>query len=318
MSGELLAGLPETGLVAFSALSAFLVVLAIWYALVERDPSEARARMLARRQAEIEGATATRRRARRRQQLTALATGLADRLELARSKGIESVRERLTAAGLRAKEAVALYLLASLFGPVASAAGGLAMASALEVPFAPAMTFVAGGGLVGMLLPRWYVTSRLSRRLARLRRALPDALDLLVICAEAGLSLDASLHRVARELGRASPELADELALTAVELTFFPERRQVLHNLARRVPLPACQALVGTLVQTERYGTPLAPSLRVLANELREQRLIQAEEKAARLPAILTVPLIVFILPTLFVVLAGPAMIDIYDQLVNR
>lgn len=139
----------------------------------------------------------------------------------------------------------------------------------------------------------------------------PNSLDLLVICAEAGLSLDAALTRVARDLGPAAPHLADELGLTAVELGFLPNRRQALQNLARRTDLPALRAVVNTLVQTERYGTPLAQALRVLAAEFREERMLKAEEKAARLPAILTVPMIIFILPTLFVVLIGPAMVRV-------
>ncbi len=148
-------------------------------------------------------------------------------------------------------------------------------------------------------------------------RGLPDGLDLMVICAEAGLSLDASLNRIAQEIGPSAPELADELALTAVELSFLPERRQALVNLENRSSLPAIRGVVNTLVQTEKYGTPLSQSLRVLSNEFRDTRMLRAEEKAARLPATLTVPMILFILPTLFIVLVGPAMIDVYDNLIR-
>jgi tight adherence protein C len=129
------------------------------------------------------------------------------------------------------------------------------------------------------------------------------------------LSLDTALNRVADEIGPSAPELADELAMTAVELNFLPERRQALLNLGRRCDLPAIRGVVNTLVQTEKYGTPLSQSLRVLSGEFREQRMMRAEEKAARLPATLTVPMIVFILPTLFIVLIGPALIDVFDQL---
>jgi tight adherence protein C len=142
---------------------------------------------------------------------------------------------------------------------------------------------------------------------------LPDGLDLLVICAEAGLSLDAALNRVSRELGLSSPDLADELGLTAVELGFLPNRRQALMNLTKRTNLPPIRGVVNTLVQTERYGTPLAHSLRVLSAEFREERMLKAEEKAAKLPATLTVPMILFILPTLFCVLIGPAIIQVLD-----
>jgi tight adherence protein C len=129
------------------------------------------------------------------------------------------------------------------------------------------------------------------------------------------LSLDAALDRVANEMGGASAALAEELSLTSIELGFLPERRQALINLNRRTNLPSIRGVVNTLVQTEKYGTPLSQSLRVLANEFRDQRLLKAEEKAARLPATLTVPMIVFILPVLFIVLVGPAVIDVMDVL---
>jgi len=152
------------------------------------------------------------------------------------------------------------------------------------------------------------------RRLKRLMRGLPDALDLLVICAEAGLSLDAGLKRVAEEFVTAVPELAEELLLTSIELNFLPDRRQALANLSQRVDVPAMRGVTSTLIQTEKYGTPLSTALRTLSSEFRETRLLRAEEKAARLPAILTVPMICFILPALFIVLAAPAFIKVAEK----
>ena len=131
------------------------------------------------------------------------------------------------------------------------------------------------------------------------------------------MSLDVALERVANEIGGANAELGEELALTSIELGFLPERRQALLNLNRRTNLPAIRGVVNTLLQTEKYGTPLSQSLRVLANEFRDQRLLRAEEKAARLPATLTVPMIVFILPVLFIVLIGPAIISVMDNLLS-
>ena len=153
----------------------------------------------------------------------------------------------------------------------------------------------------------------MSKRSSAIRKGLPDALDLLVICAEAGLTVDAAFQRVARELGRAYPELGDEFTLTAIELGFLSERRQAFENLAQRVKLDAVKGVVTTMVQTEKYGTPLASALRVLSGEFRNERMMRAEEKAARLPAIMTIPLILFILPTLFVVILGPAACSISD-----
>ena len=134
-----------------------------------------------------------------------------------------------------------------------------------------------------------------------------------MICAEAGLTVDAAFHRVSKELGKAYPELGDEFALTAIELGFLTERRQAFENLATRVNLDAVKGVVTTMIQTEKYGTPLASALRVLSAEFRNERMMRAEEKAARLPAIMTMPLILFILPTLFIVILGPASCSISD-----
>ena len=138
------------------------------------------------------------------------------------------------------------------------------------------------------------------------------------ICTEAGLSLDATFQRVAGEIAPASKIMADELTLVSSELSFLPERKQALDNLRERVPLPQVQALCSTLIQTEKFGTPLAQALRVLAAELRDERMLRAEEKAARLPAIMTIPLIIFILPALFVVVMGPAVLSIADSFIMR
>lgn len=159
--------------------------------------------------------------------------------------------------------------------------------------------------------PDFFLRLKKARRLKNIEISLPDCLDLLVICAEAGLSLDAALKRVAEEFSETAPQIAEELFLTSVELSFLPERRQALANLGHRTDLACLRSVTATLIQTEKYGTPLAQGLRTLASEFRENRLLRAEEKAARLPAVLTVPMIVFILPSLFIVLAAPAFIQV-------
>ena len=171
--------------------------------------------------------------------------------------------------------------------------------------------------LLGAYLPDIVIKNAAQKRAEKIRKALPDGLDLMVICAEAGLSLDATLMRVSQEMERTAPELADEFSLTGLELGFLPDRRKALLNLAQRVDLNSVRGVVNTLQQAERYGTPLAHSLRVLSKEMRDERVLKAEEKAARLPALLTVPMIIFILPPLFVVLLGPAGLDIADALVS-
>ena len=174
------------------------------------------------------------------------------------------------------------------------------------------MFFAAAVGL-GYKGPDIYLQNLTTKRTNLIRKGLPDALDLLVICAEAGLTVDAAFGRVARELGRAYPELGEEFSLTAIELSFLSERRQAFENLAYRVKLESLKGVVTTMVQTEKYGTPLASALRVLSAEFRNERMMRAEEKAARLPAIMTVPLILFILPVLFIVILGPAACSIAD-----
>jgi tight adherence protein C len=153
------------------------------------------------------------------------------------------------------------------------------------------------------------------KRIKKLTMALPDALDLLVICAEAGLSLEAAVKRVGQEISSASADMSDEFLLTAIELNFLPDRTKALQNLVKRTDLPKLRALVNSLIQSERFGTPLANSLRVLSAEFRNERMMKAEEKAAKLPAIMTVPMIVFILPSLFIVIIGPVILHIIDTM---
>src|SRR5436305_9934990 len=170
-----------------------------------------------------------------------------------------------------------------------------------------------GAAMFGFFAPGVFIKNLITKRQKQLQLGLPDALDLLVICAEAGLSLDASLTRVSRELEPTWPEISEEFGITSAELTFLPERRQAFENLNGRTNLGSIRGVVNTLLQTAKFGTPLAQSLRVLAAEYREARITRAEEKAARLPAMLTVPMILFILPTLFIVLLGPAGLSIID-----
>jgi tight adherence protein C len=271
-----------------------------------------------RQELQVGGPGAPRRRARTARNL---AERLVTQLRLAQSGVDERLRDRLAQAGLRGAAARPGFLIAKLVAPFGAGLLALALVYGADLagkkPAARLMALI-GAVVVGFYLPDLYLSNRAAKRRQALQRSLPDGLDLLVVCAEAGLSLDVALNRVAEEIGGSSPELAEEFGLTAVELNFMPERRQALLNLGRRVDLPAMRGVVNTLVQTEKYGTPLSQSLRVLSAEFRDQRMLKAEEKAARLPATLTVPMIVFILPTLFVVLMGPAILDVYDNLIHR
>jgi tight adherence protein C len=243
------------------------------------------------------------------------------RLNLLRSRHASEARLLLARAGMRSPDAMIAFLFARLSLPSILGIATLMDSSLLallpvphEFRFVPAI----GAAFLGFYAPRIYLTNAAGKRAKQLRLALPDGLDLMVICAEAGLSLDATLVRVSRELANSFPELAEEFAITAAELTFLPDRRAAFENLNNRTDSDAIRAIVNTLQQTAKFGTPLAQSLRVLSAESRAARLTRAEEKAARLPAMLTVPMIIFILPTLFIVLLGPAAINIMDTLFKR
>jgi len=237
------------------------------------------------------------------------------RLKLLTGDDARRCGEILMHAGFRSRDALTIFMAMRVLMPAVFGFAALAVLLAVgQLAMMMKLTGIIGAAVGGAYAPFLVARRLISRRQNLIRRQLPDGLDLLVICAEAGLGLDAALTRVARDLGPAAPQLADELGLTAVELGFLPNRRLALQNLVRRTDLPAIRGVVNTLVQTERYGTPLAQALRVLAAEFREERMLRAEEKAARLPAILTVPMIVFILPTLFVVLIGPAMVRVVEN----
>jgi len=235
--------------------------------------------------------------------------------KLLRGEEARKTSDQLAQAGWRSRDALAIYLGIRLATPFIGAVASFALVWILA-PDATGMQKLLSmvvAVLVCGFAPVFGLGRAIKRRQNFLRKQLPDGLDLLVICCEAGLSLDASMTRVAREIGFSSPEFADEMGLTAVELGFLPNRRQALMNLTKRTNLPAIRGVVNTLVQTERYGTPLAHSLRVLSAEFRDERMFRAEEKAAALPAKLTVPMILFILPCLFIVLIGPAIIQVLD-----
>ncbi len=170
----------------------------------------------------------------------------------------------------------------------------------------------AGGAFVGFYLPNIFVQNVISRRQESIQKAFPDALDLLLICVESGMSVEAAFAKVATEIGAQSVELAEELSITTAELSYLQERRQAYENLARRTGLPGVKAVVTSLIQAERYGTPLGQSLRVMAQENRDMRMQAAEKRAAALPPKLTVPMIAFFLPVLFCVILGPAAIKFF------
>lgn len=304
---------------ALAALSAFVSVVVLWQALRLNDPLAQRARSIVLREQELRRTvTSTARRTNRRPRSKRWMSRIVSRLNLLQGNHVHRIRTHLALAGLRSRESLVTYLFFKITLPITFGLAAVFLFEILNFYQLPAFgrTLAAiGAVLVGAYSPEIWVRNRIAKRRHAMTRAMPDALDLLVICVEAGLSLDAALKRTAGELARSAPELADELELASVELGFLPDRSQALRNLAARTGIKPVAAMVGALLQTEKFGTPVAQSLRVLAAEFRNERLMHAEEKAARLPATLTVPMVVFILPTLFIVLIGPAILKTIDSL---
>src|SRR6185437_13013612 len=167
------------------------------------------------------------------------------------------------------------------------------------------------GAYIGFYLPNIFVSNLIARRQMSMKRVFPDALDLLLICVQAGMSVESAMNKVANEIAPRSLELAEEFSLTTAELSYLPERRQAYENLGKRTGLAFVRAVGTSLIQAERYGTAISQALRVLAKETREMRMAAAEKKAAALGPKLTVPMILFFLPVLFIVIMGPAVIQV-------
>jgi len=310
-----------------AAVAAFSVLLAIYAATTVRDPMTKRVKALNERREQLKAgitASTSKRRAKlvQRSETTDRIRNILSSLKVLQESQVKVAQTKLLQAGIRRKEfAVAvifgrLVLPIVIGGPVLYLVYGTTMFS----DWSPMKAYglVAMSFILSYKFPDLYLKNKITKRSNAIRKGLPDALDLLVICAEAGLTVDAAFGRVAKELGKAYPELGEEFSLTAIELGFLTDRRQAFDNLANRINLDAIRGVVTTMIQTEKYGTPLASALRVLSAEFRNERMMRAEEKAARLPAIMTIPLICFILPVLFIVILGPAACSINDSFINR
>jgi tight adherence protein C len=237
----------------------------------------------------------------------------------AREKDRVEMRKLLWAAGYRSEQALTALAAAKLTGAALGAGAGLAYAlrggGGIDL-LGGAM--IAGGGVFGAILPEMILTSRRDARRGRIRNALPDAIDLMVIAAYAGQSLDMALDRISREMRAFAPDIAEELAIVTAELQALPDRTEALRNFGERVELREARAFALTLIQTIRYGSPFTESLKALGGDLRQARMIAAEERGAKLPALLTLPLIVFIMPAVFVVVVGPAAIAMGDMFAGK
>ncbi|MBO9519309.1 MAG: type II secretion system F family protein [Porphyrobacter sp.] len=305
-----------------AGVAAAAMLYVIYGVLTVRDPMLKRIKSLNARRDELKsGLTSSSGRKRqsllRRTETTDRVKDTLAGMKVLQDSQIKAIQQLLAQAGYRNKEYAVFVIFARMILPIVLGFVGVVALYWMDMfpDWSSLKRFLGFAALVicGYKGPETFLKNKAKKRTDEIRKGLPDALDLLVICAEAGLTVDAGFNRVAKELGRAYPELGDEFALTAIELSFLTERRQAFENFAYRVDLDSIKGVVTTMIQTERYGTPLASALRVLSAEFRNERMMRAEEKAARLPAIMTVPLILFILPVLFIAILGPAACDISD-----
>jgi tight adherence protein C len=294
---------PDNILAMFVAVICFATIMTIVTPMMGRSTLETRLKSVSTRREEL------RRKSREalagkaaassslRQKDAGLYKKVVDRLQLSRLLEDPKVVEKLAQAGFRGPRPVTTFYFFRFV-----------------LPF----VFAAVTGLyltLGYYAPNVYITNVAQKRRESIVAAFPDALDLLLICVESGMSIEAAIQKVSQEIGGTSIELAEELTLLTAELSYLPERRQAYEGLARRTNHPGIRSVMTAMIQAERYGTPLGSALRVMAKENREMRLAGAEKTAAQLPAKLTVPMILFFLPVLFIVILGPAVIKVQDMM---
>jgi len=310
---------PANIIMALGAVGMFLGVIAVASPLMKRDQLSPRLKAVAERREELRASMQAKKTSSQRpgrKETINKVNILLGRLNLRNQIEDRDLRMRLARGGWRGQGPAVVFVAARLVAPVVMAAVAAILffgLNLMKLSFVMQLLMVLGGGALGYYLPNVVVKNAATKRQEIITLAFPDSLDLLLICIEAGLSLEAAFTRLVHELGDSSPELAEEFGLLTAELGFLGDRRQALTNFAERVGTQEARGLVTSLVQSEQYGTPLTVALRVLSDENRASRMSRAEQKAGSLPAMLTGPMIVFFLPVVFIVLLGPAIIQIMN-----
>jgi len=310
---------PRTLTAIFAAIAAVATVLTIAMPLFAGDTLDKRMKAVAlerekMRQRERERMARGPEKVALRQSPKQYMQSIVDQFNLSKWVGQEEARLKLVQAGYRGQAPYVTYLFFRMVTPIV-----LLIASAIYVffvlnldqPLFVKLGICIGAAYAGMHVPLFFLKNRIAKRQLSIKRAFPDSLDLLLICVESGMSIEAAFKKVSDQVGSQSVPLAEELTLTTAELSYLPDRRQAYDNLAKRTDLEGVKSICIALQQAERYGTSLATTLRVLAQENRDMRMAEAEKKAAGLPPKLTVPMILFFLPVLFIVILGPAAIKV-------
>ena len=306
---------PRIVAIALTAVAAAATAFAVAQPFLERDDFAKRMKLVSDEREVI--------RRRERDRLNTKATlriepkaymkQVVERFDLRRWLGTDTAKRKLLMAGHRCQQSETTFLFFRLVMPIAATLGSifyLFVIEALDQPYLMRIGIVIACAYGGIKAPELYLINKANKRKGEIKLAWPDALDLTLICVESGMAIEHAFRKVSTEIAASSVVLAEELALMTAEMSYLPDRRQAYENLAMRVGLEPVKAVVTALIQAERYGTPIGQALRVLAQESRDQRMNEAEKKAASLPPKLTVPMILFFLPVLFVVIITPAIIQ--------
>jgi tight adherence protein C len=315
---------PQFIATVLAAVCVFATVLTVALPMLQRDQMNRRMREMAIERSKMRSVRLAEMASKERQQggrLRATPKGfmqrVVDQLKLRERFDNEELRENLKRAGLRGQANIVSFMFFRVAAPVVIFIFALFYLFVLyDSGYPPLINFLAAlvAGFLGFYVPNMFISNRVQKRQMAIKQAWPDALDMLLICVQSGMSVEAGFAKVGKEIIGQSIELGEEMTLTTAELSYLQDRRQAYENLAKRTGLPGVKAVMTALVQAERYGTPVGQALRTMAKENREIRQSEAERKAAALPPKLTVPMIVFFLPVLFIVILGPAVIT-YMQL---
>ncbi|RTL60558.1 MAG: type II secretion system F family protein [Hyphomicrobiales bacterium] len=311
---------PETAVTLLAAVAAFATVLTVLMPFLSRDKLTTRMQVMAlerdqmrsQRLADLQKRESQ---ARLRSTPKGFMQEIVEKFNLRQMFDTEEVRDKLKMAGLRGQAPLVTYMFFRLAAPAIIFLVALFYLFVIgDFDYPPLINFglSVGAGYIGFYVPNMFVENLIQRRQTAIREAFPDALDMLLICVQSGMSTELAFAKVAAEVGSQSLELAEELSLTTAELSYLSERRMAYENLGKRTGIPGVKAVAMALIQAERYGTPVGQALRVMARENRDIRMAEAERKAAALPPKLTVPMIIFFLPVLFVVILGPVLINVY------
>ena len=310
---------PQIMATALAAIATFVTVLTLALPLLQTDRMGQRMKVMATERDKMRAARMTELQkdagtGRLRQAPKGFMQQIVEKSNLRSTFEPEEIKNHLKMAGLRGQAPLVAYMFFRLVAPVIVLVFALIYLFFIgNVSYPPIVRFgmALGAGYAGFYLPNVFISNLVSKRQHSIKQAFPDSLDMLLICVQAGMSVEAAFGKVGKEVVSQSLELAEEFSLTTAELSYLSDRRMAFENLGKRTGIPGIKSVATALIQAERYGTPVGTALRVMAKENRDARMSEAEKKAAALPPKLTVPMIIFFLPVLFIVILGPAIIQV-------